>query len=43
MVYVQLDLDENENRIVRQCMLDNSIVDKRDAIKYIVREYKKNE
>ena len=41
MVLIQLDLNKEEDKVVKQYMLDHDIIDKRDAIKKIIQKVKK--
>jgi len=41
MVLIQVDLDEEENKIVSFYRIEKDLVDKRDAIKKIIREFNK--
>lgn len=41
MVLIQLDLNKEEDKVVKQYMLDYDIIDKRDAIKKIIQKVKK--
>ncbi len=39
MVLVQIDLNQEENKVVKQYMLDNDVEDKRVAIKQIIMRF----